>query len=207
MDALIITGGDVPDPAFLKTLAERFGLRIAADSGLSAALGAGIEPDWVVGDMDSLSDPGLLDHFPSERVVRHPVAKDLTDTELAIELAAGQGAERIAIAGGGGGRLDHTLAMRALFERELRPFEWHTALESVYLVEEGDTLRLDAWKDRTVSVFPLSGGAAGMSSEGLAWPLSGLRWGPGDFGVSNRCTGGTFSVRAGRGALLVAAER
>jgi thiamine pyrophosphokinase len=85
----------------------------------------------------------------------------------------------------------------------LRPFEWHTAGETVFLVEEGLTLEMNASPGSTVSVFPLAGGASGMSSEGLKWPLAALRWGPGDCGVSNVAIDGRFSVSSGKGDLLV----
>jgi thiamine pyrophosphokinase len=45
-----------------------------------------------------------------------------------------------------------------------------------------------------------------MSSEGLVWPLSGLEWGPGDCSVSNVTQSGSFSVRSGKGELLVVVE-
>lgn len=207
MDALVFTGGEAPEPEFLAALAPRFGLYVAADSGLASALKAGLRPDWVVGDMDSLGDLSLLDGFSPERVLRYPAAKDMTDTEIAMEVAFERGARRVAIAGGGGGRLDHTLAMRALFERPRRPFEWYTGLETIYLVEAGGELRLNLGRGSLVSVFPLAGGASGMDSSGLVWPLAGLAWTAGGFGISNRCSEDYCSIKAGEGELLVIAPR
>jgi thiamine pyrophosphokinase len=46
-----------------------------------------------------------------------------------------------------------------------------------------------------------------MESEGLAWPLSGLVWGPGGFGLSNEALGGRVRIRAGKGRLLVVRPR
>jgi len=160
--------------------------------------------------MDSLSDLGLIGRFPSAEVLRARRDKDETDTELGLAALAARGADRIVLAGGGGGRLDHLFAIRCVFERRdwgtKRPAEWHTAGEDIYLVEEGRSLTLEAEAGTTISVFPLAGGASLMSSEGLAWPLAGLTWGPGDCGVSNVAQSGSLSVRSGKGELLVVVE-
>lgn len=226
MYALVCIGGDAPPAPFLRNLAAAADLVIAADSGLSIALDAGLRVDHAIGDMDSLADPSLLAGLPPDRVHRHPPEKDYTDTELAIALAWKLGADRVALAGGGGGRLDHLLAIRALFDRARAPDEWHTALESAYLVRPGASLDGRTDPGALVSVFPCFSGegaagaaatmagaattmagaaapSAGMESEGLAWGLRGLAWGPGDYGVSNRCPSGSFRVRAGTTPLLV----
>jgi thiamine pyrophosphokinase len=204
MEALLVTGGEAPALARLEKRLPGFGLVCAADSGLDTLIGWGRDPDIIVGDMDSMADPGRLSLFPRARIIRASRDKDLTDTEMGLEALAEAGAGRIVLAGGGGGRLDHLLAIRALFEREApRPAEWHTAHEAVFLVPSGEARDLEAERGALVSVFPLAEGASGMASRGLKWPLAGLSWGPGGCGVSNVAAEGRFEVAAGRGDLLV----
>lgn len=206
MDALLVTGGDAPPFGRFRSRLADFGLICAADSGLDTLVGWGLYPDIIVGDMDSVSSPDLVRRFPRAKLIVEPRDKDLTDTELGIAALAAGGAARIVLAGGGGGRLDHLLAIRAIFERRgsgRRPCEWHTAREALYLVAEGSSLELGAAPGSTVSVFPLAAGASGMVSSGLRWPLGGLRWGPGESGVSNLATEGPFRIEAGAGDLLV----
>jgi thiamine pyrophosphokinase len=204
MEALLVTGGEAPPLSRLESRLKGFGLVCAADSGLDTLIAWGRNPDIIVGDMDSMADPGLLSRLPRARIIRASRDKDLTDTEMGLEALAEAGAGRIVLAGGGGGRLDHLLAIRALFERKgLRPAEWHTANEAVFLVREGEALGLEAERGAPVSVFPLAEGASGMASAGLKWPLAGLAWGPGGCGVSNAALEGGFEVSAGRGDLLV----
>jgi thiamine pyrophosphokinase len=210
MQALLITGGEAPPRSRLAPRFSSFDLVCAADSGLDTLIAWDLRPDIIVGDMDSLSDPGLIGRFPEAEIFRARRDKDETDTELGLSALAARGADRIVLAGGGGGRLDHLLAIRCVFERRdwgaRRPVEWLTAGETVYLVKEGKSLALEVEAGTTVSVFPLAGGASLMSSEGLAWPLSGLVWGPGDYGVSNVAQSSSFSVHSGRGELLVVVE-
>jgi len=206
MRALIFTGGEGPAPDFARRLAGAADFIIAADSGLVAARAAGILPDLAVGDFDSLPDHGLLAAMPREAVLEYPTDKDDTDTELAIRIAAERGADWIAIAGGGGGRLDHLLGVFSLFARRpgLAPREWHTGAESAYAISAGETVRFSAMPGDIVSVFPINGdGSSGMASAGLKWPLKGLVWAKGCFGISNVALGDRLSISAGTSNLVV----
>lgn len=79
---------------------------IAADRGYIHCKDAGIEPDFCLGDFDSL----LPGEAVPDTAIRYPAEKDDTDTALAIKLALSLGLDEIALLGGIGGRLDHTLA-------------------------------------------------------------------------------------------------
>ena len=83
---------------------------IAADGGLDHALAAGLEPSVLVGDLDSVSASGLAWASEHTTIVRHPVDKPATDTELAVAHAASLAPERILLVAGVGDRLDHAVA-------------------------------------------------------------------------------------------------
>src|SRR3954470_12794406 len=90
-------------------------LLIAADGGALPLLRAGIVPQVVIGDMDSISTAGLAEleaHGVTPQ--RFPREKDETDLELALLHTATAGATKIDILGALGGRWDHTLANVAL---------------------------------------------------------------------------------------------
>ncbi|HEY9054103.1 MAG TPA: thiamine diphosphokinase, partial [Rectinemataceae bacterium] len=203
MKALVITGGEGPPLDFLLRLAADSGLIIAADSGLHLAEEASIEPDYIIGDFDSIDSEDRLGKYDKRHIIKYPVLKDDTDTELALDLAKRSGANYTRIAGGGGGRLDHLLAVFRLFSRDDPPREWHISRDSAFLLEAGETMSFHALPGSRVSVFSLGEESSGMESQGLAWPLSGLVWGPGRFGVSNVATEGSFSLKAGSSRLLV----
>jgi thiamine pyrophosphokinase len=207
MTGLLVCGGEAPPRSRLEHRFSDFDRICAADSGLDTLIAWGLEPDMIVGDMDSISDPTIIKRFPRATISISPRDKDKTDTELGLEALSAVGVDTIVLAGGGGGRLDHLLAIRALFERPSpRPSEWYTASAAVYLLKEGEQRCFSTRPGGTVSLFPLAAGASEMHSEGLTWPIDGLHWGPGDFGVSNRADSGQFSVCAGRGDLLVVLE-
>ena len=208
MLGIAIIGGEGPPPEILKKLALDADLLVAADSGLIAAEQAGLKPDWVVGDMDSLADEtgGLerLASYPTDRVLRHRPDKDHTDTELALELLREQGCSEIWLAGGGGGRTDHLLAIFALFERE-NPLitRWLTANEEIFHMESEKTLSAEPKPGSLVSVFPIGEGPWHAESTGLKWPLNGLTWQRGTFGLSNIASAGPFKIHSLQGRFLV----
>lgn len=203
MEALIVTGGECPSPSALEVLARAADLVVAADSGLDALAPTSILPDYIVGDFDSLTDRSLLKRYENSHIIKYPSDKDATDTEIALDLCLAKGADRISVAGGGGGRLDHLLGILYLFKRPGRPWAWHGSRESAYLVPPGSLGTFKVELGATVSVFPLMEGSAGMESAGLKWPLEGLAWDPGRYGISNEATDGRPRIRAGGSALLV----
>ncbi len=78
---------------------------IAADSGITNTEKFNINPDYIIGDFDSLG------YTPTNsNTIIHPVEKDDTDTMLAVKLGFEKGFKNFHIFGGIGGRLDHTVA-------------------------------------------------------------------------------------------------
>ena len=193
----------MPGPAALRMIARGADMLAAADSGLVAAENSGLRPDWIVGDMDSLDDRGRLGKYAPERVLRFPPDKDYTDTELALNLLAEKGCDEIWIAGGGGGRLDHLFALRSLFEREAPPDRWFPGNEEVHCLKEGKAIGADLPPGSLVSVFPLGREGWKAESSGLKWPLDGLVWKAGSFGLSNAAVDGTIEIRSVHGRFLV----
>jgi thiamine pyrophosphokinase len=135
---IMFTGGEGPSAQAVRRLFDGLDekpLIAAADSGLEAAEEAGLTPDWIIGDMDSLDDTARLARYPPEVVMRHAADKDYTDTELAFSLLREKGCGEIWILGGGGGRIDHLFAIRSLFERERFPRRWITADADIYCID------------------------------------------------------------------------
>ena len=209
MLGIIFTGGEAPRSDVTKRLigtVTEGTIYIAADSGLTAAENAGVKPDWIVGDFDSLSDTSTLAAYPQDSVIRHKYDKDFTDTEIAFSLAIEKGCESVWIFGGGGGRIDHLFGIRSMFERELFPCRWITASEDIHCIDADSTkneISAGLQMDAIVSVFPLGAGPWEAKSEGLKCPLAGLPWDRGFFGLSNVAVDGNFSIIAESGRFMV----
>ena len=207
--AVIVTGGDAPGPEVLDRLptADRV-VVIGADSGVGHALSLGLVVDIAVGDFDSI-DPEVLDAIERDGVDirRHPVDKDATDLELALDVALGLGVEQILLLGGHGGRLDHLLGnAMVLADSRYAGVRLSALMGSavVTVVHPGREIELTGVAQDYVSVLAVHGPAHGVYLEGLLWSLEGATLAAGTtLGVSNRFLGTTARIRIGSGTVLV----
>lgn len=170
---------------------------IAADGGGNLALPGGRRFAAVVGDMDSLLDPGAL---AAAGTRLHPVLEqNTTDLEKCLYSVA---APLFLGVGFLGGRLDHQLAaMSALVKHPGQRVVLLGGEEICFLCPP--RLELDLAAGTRVSLFPM-GPATGTVSEGLRWPVDGLALSPeGRLGTSNVALGGP--VRVGFDAARVIA--
>jgi thiamine pyrophosphokinase len=165
--------------------------------------------------MDSLGSDERLGSYPPERVIRHAVEKDHTDTELALALLWEKGCDEAWIVGGGGGRIDHLLGIRDLFERERFPCRWITSAEDIYCIDKATSstagaviakLIFTVKQGNLVSVFPLGGGPWKAASTGLKWPLDNVHWERGLYGLSNVALEPEITVSAAQGRFMVIIE-
>ena len=121
MTGIVVTGGKSPDFKYIEDIICNADFIVAADSGLETILAYGIEPDIVIGDMDSITNPSLLDKIDPSKIFRFNEDKDYTDTELALDYLFQKGHQKNIIIGGGGGRFDHQIALYSLFSRKKSP--------------------------------------------------------------------------------------
>ncbi|MDR1893545.1 MAG: thiamine diphosphokinase [Spirochaetales bacterium] len=172
-----------------------------ADSGIDFAFAHGVEPDFYIGDMDSLKSRKRLKEGDPEKVFIYPPDKDQTDTELGLEQLWSGGCDRVCLWGGGGGRMDHFMAILALFERDRTPDCWYTRRECFRVIR--DRFVLEGFAGRRVSLFPLGSGPWKMTSRGLKWPLESLDWRRGDFGISNRVVSDSLEISVLKGRVMI----
>ena len=110
IDTVVVATGGAPfDPVAVHAAAGADRI-VAADGGLDHARAAGLIPDVLVGDLDSVSRAGLDWATANISVQRHSADKSATDTELALAWAAAMDPERVILVAGRGDRLDHAIA-------------------------------------------------------------------------------------------------
>ena len=205
MRAIIIANGQIHGGDFLRSLVAPTDLVICADGGVSNALALGLQPQVVVGDLDSLDESlrSRLEKMHCQFIV-HPACKDETDLELALYYAIEHGVDEILILGALGGRIDQTMAnVLLLVLPELRSVQARIldGRQEVFLIRD-ETL-VEGQVGDTLSLLPLTEGVTGIYTEGLEYPLENgtLYLGPAR-GVSNTLTAPQARVRIGQGLLL-----
>ncbi|AYB44989.1 thiamine diphosphokinase [Paenibacillus lautus] len=202
---LIFTGGEL-STGFLNEVQEGDFI-IGADRGALFLIEHGIKPDLSVGDFDSIP-PEQMDrvHSMSGKVIDcDPIDKNLTDTELAFELAMERSPESIMILGATGTRLDHTLANIHMLIRGLQHHIPCSILdENNFITLTGSSCIVENKGFTYVSLLPLTTEVTGIYLEGFQYPLQDatLRLGQ-SLGVSNRLAEEKGTVRIEGGLLLI----
>jgi len=179
---VVLLGGARVAQGLLDEVLPLGGPVVAADGGAAHALARGLMPDLVIGDMDSL-DPADIARIPPGRL--HRIAEqDSTDFDKALRHIA---APLVLGAGFSGARADHQLGAYAVLARRADRPCLLVGEEEVCCLAPPE-LALDLPAGMWFSLFPL--GPVTGRSEGLRWPIEGLRFAPdGRIGTSNEVSG------------------
>lgn len=178
---------------------------LAADGGYRHCQTAGITPDLLLGDFDSLESERPND-LPTHTF---PVEKDDTDTMLAIRYGLEQGYETFHLYGGTGGRMDHTLAnlqaLGFLARHGARGYLYEEHM--VFTALCNGSLTLPARAEGIFSLFCLGAEAQGVSIQGGQYPLDHGALSPFfPLGVSNHFQGQPVHIDVEDGCVLVGWE-
>jgi thiamine pyrophosphokinase len=207
--AIFLNGTPDLEP-LIQAVADRADLVVAADGGARYALAAGIVPDLIVGDMDSLGEDLAREmEARGAELERHPSRKDKMDGHLAVLTAKARGATNADFLCATGGKFGAVfavphilLAAERLGLRSSAFAGWGT----MFVVEDGSRTVRGVPGD-SVSVFPLAGPATGVTLEGMSYPLTDAVLEPGDtLGFHNELVGGEARVSVESGVLLVVRE-
>jgi len=180
-------------------------LVIAADGGYRVLTEAGIHPDLVIGDFDSLGA------VPQEdQVITLPTVKDVTDTWAAIELGKERGYRRFFLYGCTGGRFEHTVAnmqtAAALAQdgMECRIFDKSQIITAL----SGGTMTFGAEHTGFLSVFSHTDRCTGVTLKGLKYELEDAQLSNTfPLGVSNEFLGKPSAVTVETGIAILIFDR
>ena len=202
MRAYIYTGGAVYTDRIYEHPKEG-DLTIAADSGWHNAQRLGVTPKILLGDFDSIGTEQLPE---AEEILQVPAEKDLTDTQLAVDLALSRGADDIVIIGGLSGRLDHSLSNLSILEElaEKKVYGLITdGRNRARFIRNNGTL-IPRSDFRYLSLILVEKKAKGVTVEGCKYPLKNATlFRKRQYAVSNELTGNCALVEVRRGALYI----
>ena len=175
---------------------------IAADGGWRWCRSAGLTPDLLLGDFDSLGEVPAFDH-----ILRVPVEKDDTDMLLAIKEGLARGETEFHLYGGmGGRRTDHTIAnlQCLLYLAEHGAQGWLYGDGEQFTAICGGEITLPAREKGIVSVFCMGADAQGVTIEGGQYTVhDAVLTASFPLGVSNHFVGNPVRVAVTRGSLLI----
>ena len=194
MTGVIICGGNVGE--YIKDYINAGDFVICADSGYDNAKRFGINPDIVIGDMDSTAYGDIAEE---KRI--YPKRKDFTDSELAIMYAMEKGFEKVLLFGMIGTRMDHSLANIGMLSR-LKNAVIIDENNEIYFAERD--LFLDGKPGDIISIIPAREDLFGVTTDGLDYPLEKgtIKFGT-SLGVSNVMIKNTCRITIEKGAAFI----
>lgn len=175
---------------------------ISCNGATQKLLNYGLEPDLIIGDMDSISQK--YRRLRKARILQIERQTD-TDLEKALKWCVTEKRDEVAIVGATGLREDHTLGnIFLLFDYAAKfdlclytdtgiflPLTSSTELPGI----PGQQISLFTW-DRTIQV----------STDGLKYPLQKSTFATFHSGILNECLGESFRLEFSHGTLLVFLE-
>jgi thiamine pyrophosphokinase len=208
--AAVFLNGAPGSTRLIQEFAERADLLVAADGGARYALDAGVVPDLVVGDMDSLGEDLAREvERRGATLERHHMRKDKMDGHLAVLAARERGATVADLLCAAGGKFGALFAVPHILLAAERASLRSTVVADwgkMFVIEDGSRT-VEGEPQDSISIFPLSGTATGVTLEGLAYPLEDARLEPGDtLGFHNELVGREARVSVREGTLLVVHE-
>ena len=173
---LLVVGGDAPAASWLKEV-EPGCILWSADHGVDACRAAGCPPQQLVGDADSATPEGWNWALEKGAVItKVPVEKDMTDTQLALQMIAAEyNSACVILTGCWGGRFDHAFSTIYSLQGMFKDRIWGCAVdqrEALFFLHDEDSITLQfKQQPKAISLLPLSGECSGVSINGVHWPL------------------------------------
>ena len=205
---VIVGGASIGDYETVGAMLRLDDYVIYCDCGLRHMDGLGAEPDLIVGDFDSYSNPEM----ETETIVL-PCEKDDTDTVFAVKEALRRGFEDFLLVGVVGERLDHTLGNVSILLMLDSEGKKGTIIDDYSEMEiVSDRCEKPCIIDDSYAYFSLlniSGTARGITIRGAKYPLENAEITcEYQYGVSNEVLPGcTAEVSVGEGRLLLVKVR
>lgn len=200
---LLIGNGEEVSPRLLKTLARQADYVLAADGGADKALRAGVTPDGVIGDLDSVS-PRTQKALAAK--ILHVPTQNNTDLDKALHWAVSHHFTEVTLIGFVGDRWDFSVGNLLTLAAWARKLSITVAGDKWRIFPLVNSAKFPCKPGKRVSLIPLKT-CTDVTLAGLKYPLKNARLTPGTTRtLSNQTTGTQFSVSFTHGTLLVYVE-
>ena len=172
--AVLVVNGSIKDIDFYKDILDNAKIVVASDGAANILYRYSKDIDYIIGDLDSISD-GVLLYYKNKDVVvkRYPVKKDKTDSEISIDEIYNMGIKKIVMIGAKGDRTDHFMAnLNLLYYADNIGVNLVILDENneITLLKEGQNY-IDIKVNQTISFVSLVGDVKGINLKGFEYEL------------------------------------
>lgn len=200
---VILANGAFPTHQAPLTILFTASLLVCCDGAADALADAGLMPDLVIGDLDSIS-PARRKRFAS--VLIEDRDQETNDLTKAVNWCREHHIASITILGATGKREDHTLANIGLLARYNREIRAEMVTDHGIFSVIRKPSRFPSVPGQQISIFSLTPETA-ITASGLKYPLNGMKLTELWQGSLNEATGDSFTLRFTDGTLVIYRHR
>lgn len=211
--ALLILNGNLDfQVGNLKNFVKKKSIKkiIAVDGGANKTKKLDLTPDIIIGDLDSITTANLnFYQKKSVEILKYPIEKDKTDSEIAIDYCFKNGINKIYLAAVLGGRIDQQLANLNLLE-----YIYDLNIEAKIISENLEIAVIDKKKifknkkGYRLSLIPQTKFVSNLVIKGCKYNLTGIDIGRSKSrGISNIIKAEKAEIRIDSGLLFYILEK
>jgi len=172
---------------------------ICCDGSAESLVKAGMEPEAITGDLDSLTTD-LKRRF-SDRLFQDN-DQDTNDLTKAVKWCLGKGYKEIVILGATGKREDHTIGNISLLAEYCKEIKVLMVTDTGTITPLTENTKILSFEGQQVSIFSINPESE-ITSTGLKYELRNLKLKNWWRATLNEATGGSFEIRFEEGPVLV----
>ncbi len=167
---IIIANGRAPSKRVINFfLKKNYSTLICADGGANSALKLGLVPDFIIGDLDSISKDAIRHYSDKSKIIKITRQSD-TDVEKCLKFAISKGYTEALLLGVTGDRLDHTICNLGIVLKFYSRIKCNIVAENSFLTPTNRTVILKSKSGETISLYGFNAKTK-ITSTGLKYPL------------------------------------
>lgn len=166
----IIANGRSPSKKVINFFKKKgYSTLICADGGANSALKLGLVPDFIIGDLDSVSDEAINFFSDKSTIIKIERQND-TDVEKCLKFAIRKGFSEALLLGVTGDRLDHTICNLGIVLKFYDKIKCNIVAENSFLTPTDKTVVLKSKSGETISLYAFNTKTK-ITSTGLKYQL------------------------------------
>jgi len=170
---IIIANGKPPKKSVITFFQKNgFDTLLCADGGADSALRLGLTPEYIIGDLDSISKEAIKKFKNTSKILQYKRQND-TDVEKCLKFIIKYKFDEALLIGVTGNRLDHTICNLGIVLKFFSKIKLSLLAENSYLKPYTRDVRLKTQKGEIISLYGFDKKTK-ITSKGLKYPLKNI---------------------------------
>ena len=199
---VILADGGFPEHEIPLSFLKNAHRIICCDGATEKLLSFGLEPDYIVGDLDGISDE-LKQRFAS--ILFHNPEQETNDLTKSVQFCIEHGWDEITILGATGKREDHTIGNLSLLADYGKFAQVQMLTDYGIFVPQFQSAVYESYRGQQISIFSLNPTTL-LSTQNLVYPLQKRTLTSWWQGTLNEAAAESFSIEIEEGEILVFRE-